>query len=214
VVARDGVEPPTPAFSEINSDYKDFVARVALEQFFFTHRKAPVPPVGINPDVPHKLEEVINKSLEKDCRLRYQHASEIRTDLQRLKRDTESTRIVAWQHSPGKTLKRYKLWVVLPACIVGIGLVVAASWYLRSGTGARIDSIAVLPFTNVGGDASKDYISDGVTESLIASLTHVPELKVKSRSSVFRYKGKDVVSDSCHLLLRDLTQHVPDRCNE
>ena len=46
--------------------------------------RPPVPPVRINPDVPHKLEEVINKALEKDCRLRYQHASEIRADLQRL----------------------------------------------------------------------------------------------------------------------------------
>ncbi len=50
----------------------------------------------------------------------------------------------------------------------------------------------MLPFTNVGGDANADYLSDGITESLIASLTHVPELKVKSRNSVFRYKGKDV----------------------
>jgi TolB-like protein len=56
----------------------------------------------------------------------------------------------------------------------------------------KIDSIAVLPFTNVGGDASTDYLSDGITESLIASLTHVPELKVKSRHSVFRYKGKEI----------------------
>jgi TolB-like protein/DNA-binding winged helix-turn-helix (wHTH) protein/tetratricopeptide (TPR) repeat protein len=53
-------------------------------------------------------------------------------------------------------------------------------------------SIAVLPFTNVSGDVNSDYLSDGITESLIASLTHVPELKVKSRNSVFRYKGKDV----------------------
>src|SRR5205085_9421799 len=49
-----------------------------------------------------------------------------------------------------------------------------------------------LPFTNVGGDANADYLSDGITESLIASLAHVPQLKVKSRNSVFRYKGKDV----------------------
>src|SRR5262249_34630174 len=63
---------------------------------------------------------------------------------------------------------------------------------LRSSRRAQIDSIAVLPFTNVGGDASTEYLSDGLTESLIASLAHVPELKVKSRSSVFRYKGKDV----------------------
>ena len=54
------------------------------------------------------------------------------------------------------------------------------------------DSIAVLPFTNGGGDANTDYLSDGITESLTGNLAHVPQLKVKSRSSVFRYKGKDV----------------------
>src|SRR5947209_2682409 len=57
--------------------------------------RPPVPPVRINPDVPHKLEEVINKAVEKDSRLRYQHASDIRTDLQRLKRDTESGKTVS-----------------------------------------------------------------------------------------------------------------------
>jgi TolB-like protein/DNA-binding winged helix-turn-helix (wHTH) protein len=54
------------------------------------------------------------------------------------------------------------------------------------------DSVAVLPFTNGSGDANTDYLSEGFTESLIGNLAHVPELKVKSRSSVFRYKGKDV----------------------
>ena len=51
--------------------------------------RAPVPPVRLNPDLPADLERIINKCLEKDRNLRYQHASEIRTDLQRLKRDTE-----------------------------------------------------------------------------------------------------------------------------
>jgi TolB-like protein len=63
---------------------------------------------------------------------------------------------------------------------------------LRSGKTSEIDSIAVLPFTNGGGDASTDYLSDGITESLIGNLAHVPELKVKSRNTAFRYKGKDV----------------------
>jgi hypothetical protein len=130
--------------------------------------------------------------LEKDRNLRYQHASEIRTDLQRLKRDTESTKIVATPASPDKTPKRGRLWVVLAACITAIGLAAVGAWYLRSGRTAQIDSIAVLPFTNGGGDANTDYLSDGITESLIANLTHVPKLKVKSRNSVFRYKGKDV----------------------
>src|SRR5262249_3185835 len=78
------------------------------------------------------------------------------------------------------------------ALVFAIAIAAVATFYLRSSRRAQIDSIAVLPFTNVGGDASTEYLSDGLTESLIASLAHVPELKVKSRSSVFRYKGKDV----------------------
>ena len=152
----------------------------------------PTSAVRLNPDLPPKLEEIINKTLEKDRNLRYQHASEIRTDLQRLKRDTESTRIAAPQAPPDKTLKRRKLWVVLAACIIAIGFAAGGAWYLRPSRASQIDSIAVLPFNNVSGDANADYLSDGITESLIASLTHVPELKVKSRNSVFRYKGKDV----------------------
>jgi eukaryotic-like serine/threonine-protein kinase len=154
--------------------------------------RPPVSPVRLNPDLLPKLEEIINKALEKDRNLRYQHASEIRADLQRLKRDTESARITGTAASSEKTLKRGKLVASLATCIVAIGLIGGGVWYLRSGRKAQIDSIAVLPFTNGGGDANTDYLSDGMTESLIASLTHVPELKVKSRNSVFRYKGKDV----------------------
>jgi len=151
----------------------------------------PVPPVRLNPDLPADLERLINKCLEKDRNLRYQHASDIRTDLQRLKRGTESAKIVATQASPDQTLKRRKLWVVLIACIVAIAAAVG-TWYLRSGRASQIDSIAVLPFTNVGGDANTDYLSDGIAESLTDSLIHVPQLKVKSRRSAFQFKGKDV----------------------
>jgi serine/threonine protein kinase/tetratricopeptide (TPR) repeat protein len=154
--------------------------------------RTPVAPVRLNPDVPAELERIISKALEKDRNLRYQHASEMRTDLQRLKRDTESTKIVAIQASPEKTFKRRKLWVVLAACIAVIGLAAVGAWYLRSGRAAQIDSIAVLPFTNGGEDATTDYLSDGITESLTDSLTHVPQLKVKSRHSAFQFKGKDV----------------------
>jgi serine/threonine protein kinase/tetratricopeptide (TPR) repeat protein len=152
----------------------------------------PTSAVRLNPDLPVELERIINKCLEKDRNLRYQHASDIRTDLQRLKRDTESARIADTQAPPDKTLKRRKVWVVLAACIAAIGLAAVGAWYLRPGRAPQIDSIAVLPFINVSGDANADYLSDGITESLIANLTHVPELKVKSRNSVFRYKGKDV----------------------
>jgi serine/threonine protein kinase/Tfp pilus assembly protein PilF len=154
--------------------------------------RSPVRAIQINPEVLPKLEEVINKCLEKDRSLRYQHASDIRADLQRLKRDTESTKAVATQAPPHRTLDRIKLRVLLAAGVALIGLAAVGAWYLRSGRAAQIDSIAVLPFTNRGGDANSEFLSDGITESLIGSLAHVPELKVKSRQSVFRYKEKDV----------------------
>jgi TolB-like protein len=71
--------------------------------------------------------------------------------------------------------------------LLGVGY-----WYYRGHRRSQIDSIAVLPFANVDGDPNSDYLTDGITESLIANLAHVPDLKVKSRNSVFRYKGKDV----------------------
>ena len=154
--------------------------------------RAPVPAVRLNPDLPPKLEDIINKCLEKDRNLRYQHASEMRTDLQRLKRDTESTKVIAGQPSSKNTLKRHKPWVVLAACIAAIALAGVGSWYLRSRRTAEIDSVAVLPFSNGSGDANAEYLSDGIAESLTDSLIHVPQLKVKSRRSAFQFKGKDV----------------------
>ena len=154
--------------------------------------KAPAPPLRLNPELPPKLEDVVTKCLEKDRDLRYQHASDVRTDLQRLKRDSESGRTVAIPVSPEKTRRLGNLWVILAACIAAIGLVVAGVRYLGSSRTPQIDSVAVLPFTNVTGDANTEYLSDGITESLIGNLAHVPDLKVKSRNSVFHYKGKDV----------------------
>jgi len=154
--------------------------------------RAPAPALRLNPDTPPKLEDIVNRALEKDKNLRFQHAADMRAELQRLKRDTESTGAVAISALPEKSLKRRRLWVILASCFAAIGVAAPGVWYLRSGRTAQMDSIAVLPFTNGGGDANTDYLSDGITESLIGSLAHVPELKVKSRNSVFHYKGKDI----------------------
>jgi serine/threonine protein kinase/tetratricopeptide (TPR) repeat protein len=86
--------------------------------------------------------------------------------------------------------KRHYL-VLAAAAVVLVGAAIIASLW-RSHSGAQIGSIAIVPFDTVGGNADIDFISDGITESLIGSLAHVPDLKVKSRNSVFRYKGKEV----------------------
>jgi TolB-like protein/DNA-binding winged helix-turn-helix (wHTH) protein len=82
----------------------------------------------------------------------------------------------------------WKMTGLLVSAVFALGLLSLALF----GRHPDADSIAVLPFTNSGGDTNSDYLSDGITESLIGNLTHVPQLRVKSRSSVFRYKGKDV----------------------
>jgi TolB-like protein/DNA-binding winged helix-turn-helix (wHTH) protein/Flp pilus assembly protein TadD len=89
-------------------------------------------------------------------------------------------------------LKRRKLGMGLAAGIAAIVLAAGGTWYLRSQRATQIDAIAVLPFTNGGGDANTEYLSDGITESLIDNLARVPQLKVKSRNTVFHYKGKDI----------------------
>ena len=80
----------------------------------------------------------------------------------------------------------------LAAAVIATVLLVSGYFaYRYFSTARQIDSIAVMPFVNEGGNADVDYLSDGMTETLISSLTKLPNLNVKSRSSVFRYKGKD-----------------------
>ena len=91
--------------------------------------RAPVAPVRLNPDVPRKLEEVITKALEEDRRLRYQSAAEIRTDLQRLKRDSDTGRVGAatTQVESKRTTKFSRWWMILDAAMLVFGLGVG-SW--------------------------------------------------------------------------------------
>jgi TolB-like protein/tetratricopeptide (TPR) repeat protein/class 3 adenylate cyclase len=89
--------------------------------------------------------------------------------------------------------RRKKLYWVSAVVVLFLAMAAVGIWYWRTGSGtSQIESIAVIPFASVDGNADADYLSDGLTESLIASLARVPQLKVKSRNSVFRYKGKEV----------------------
>ncbi len=195
--------------------------------------RTPVAVVRLNHDAPPKLEDIINKALEKDRNLRYQHASEMRADLQRLKRDTETGRFAAASsgavavapegkspvvqppspasvYSPAlapspssgavKVAEASVVWpgrfwkIVAPVLLVGLFIAIAAGiWFWRSKTGtAQIDSIAVLPLVNTSGDPNNDYLSDGISEGVMHSLSQLPQLRVMARTSSFHYRGADI----------------------
>lgn len=104
--------------------------------------------------------------------------------------DTTASR--SWSFSgPGRVISFVQFLAVAGTGIAALGLTLGG-WRLRSSRTTKIDSIAVLPFVNAAGDANSDYLSDGITESLIRDLVYVPNLKVKSRTSVFEYKGTNV----------------------
>ena len=97
--------------------------------------RAPVPPVRLNPSLPAEIERIIDKCLEKDRRLRYQHASEIRTDLQRLKRDKDSGQPTARPALAPLTAVARHCKVIAPAAAAAAALIAAGYFYLHWGGG-------------------------------------------------------------------------------
>ena len=158
----------------------------------------PAPPARLNPAISVQLEQIIAKTLEKDRELRYRSASDLRADLQRLIRDTDSARAMPFSTAEVSRQKLRRLWPHLlwtGALVLALILFVLNVGGLRSrvfgGAGSsRIESIAVLPFANLSNDPKTEYLSDGLTESLINSLSQLPNLAVMSRNTVFRYKGQ------------------------
>jgi eukaryotic-like serine/threonine-protein kinase len=151
----------------------------------------PTSAVRLNPDLPAELERIIDKTLEKDRDVRYQHASEIKADLKRLKRETESATMVSSGAAMPRWSRRSMLIAVI-AFVCVIAIIVVAAFYFGSSNRTRINSVAVLPFANVSADPSMEYLSDGITEGVIDRLSGLPNVKVISRTSAFRYKQREI----------------------
>jgi tetratricopeptide (TPR) repeat protein len=144
--------------------------------------RPPVPPVRINPEVPPKLEEIITKSLEKDRDLRYQHASDIRTDLQRLKRDTDSASVIM-SAKAGTTTGTRKRWnLLVPAAVAIVALVAAGYFYFhRPPKLTGKDTIVLADFANSTGDGVFD---DTLKDALGVALRQSPFLDIASDEKV------------------------------
>jgi tetratricopeptide (TPR) repeat protein len=153
--------------------------------------RAPTAPVRLNPDLPDELARIITKALEKDREMRYQSASELRTDLKRLKRDTDSGRAVAAAvesaaGAPSALLPGW--WRKLAIALAGAAIIVAAIigyWLFRPprAPGAR-KALAVVAIENLTEDRSLEWLDRGVAELLTTNLAQAKSLDVISTERV------------------------------
>ncbi len=164
---------------------------------------APVSPVRLNPDLPPKLEEVVNKALEKDRKLRYQTASDLLADLKRLKRDSESGRTAVHTAPPAATARAWRSasgrWIVIGVIAFGLALVGSVLFYEHSLAPRRpaavtsapgqpaTRTLAVLPFRDLAGATANESWGIGMADAIISRLAPLQNLAVRPTSSVLKY---------------------------
>jgi serine/threonine-protein kinase len=156
--------------------------------------KDPQPLARYAANVPSELERILRKCIVKDREQRYQSARELFIDLRNLEADVGSATVATdgiLSHArPG--LVRFAL---ASLAVVIFALLSYALYLLATSNKPKhkeIESVAVLPFTNANADPRIEYLSEGITDSIINSLSELPNLKVIARSSVFRYKERAV----------------------
>ena len=165
--------------------------------------RQPVSPLRINPDLPPDLERIVNKALEKDRELRYQHASDMRSDLKRLRRESESGFSKRVDYQPG-TQRNRKVIIASVAAILMILIAVIVGLRYRSGSlpaanatppvttaEPKLRTLAVLPFRDLSGQADQVW-GIGVADAIIGRLATLQNLAVRPTNSVLKYaKGVD-----------------------
>ena len=171
------------------------------------------------PPIPPELQRIIRKALSKDREKRYHTIKDLAVDLESLRLElqlsaehqrltssaslsrqavvetaqTTRSTVTNTAADPSATSSRSSIkWVLAGVGALILAIAVAGYLYSRRTNGPTIDSIAVLPFVNVGVDPNTEYLSDGITESIIDSISQLPNLAVIARSSVFRYKGREI----------------------
>ena len=179
--------------------------------------RAPVAVVRLNHDLPPKLEDIINRALEKDRELRYQHASDMRSELQRLKRDTDTGRIASpvpagseeSRHEAGSSSSRhsavsaanasgvavqprpYARIAALVACLSVVALAVFFWLSKRQNTpaasSANPTTIAVLPFQNMGADKDTDFLRLALPDEIATALSYVHSLSIRPFATTSKY---------------------------
>jgi serine/threonine-protein kinase len=195
---------------EMLGGYPPFAGATTADVIAAILNKEPPPLASVVPVLPAELNSIVTKALHKDREGRYQRGAELLTDLRRLKQRLELEAELG--HSRAITLLLRKIETVTTRARLSLAHLVTKISHPRqrlvlalavlvitvtgiiyfATTGQMIDSVAILPFVNLSADPNMEYLSDGITESLISNLSQLPSLKVMSRNSVFHYKGREI----------------------
>src|SRR6266404_906693 len=158
----------------------------------------PTSPVRLNPDMPAELERIITKCLEKDRNLRYQHASDLRTDLQRMKRDTESGKWTAAIEPARVSRKKLLSWIAGAVAVVAIIALAIFLWQSKRPAApgvvesASSSAIAVLPFQNIGSDKAADFLQLALPDEIANALSYVPSFSIRPFATTSKYSGPNI----------------------
>jgi TolB-like protein len=190
---------------EMSTGKKPFSGKNSLMTLDAVLHDKPVPPGELNPKVPVELEGIIGKAMEKDRKERYQSATQMKADLQQLKREHESGQVKSGLHSgrlrvaskafgrPGHS--RWLFWLMLgmAALLVTVISAVAAYWFKHRSTASleQQNAIAVLPLQNVNGDVAVDYLRFALADELTSVLTYSRSLEVRPSSATRKYAGQE-----------------------
>jgi serine/threonine protein kinase/tetratricopeptide (TPR) repeat protein len=201
---------------EMLTGKRPFAAKSAQEEVSGLLTREPQPLERYLADAPPGLQHIVRKCLEKDLERRYQSMQDVLTDLKLARQEVdvkeEWPSRVGWigvnsQAKPGsrrwesKLTFRNTLFVLLGLALASSVLYKIVFRETNNTPPPTIKSLAVLPLVNLSGDVHQDYFADGMTEALISELGQISSLRVISRQSVMRYKGKD---NSLAQIARDL----------
>src|ERR1700727_2621429 len=190
---------------EMSTGKKPFTGKNSLMTLDAVLHEKPVPPGELNPKVPVELEGIIGKAMEKDRKDRYQSATQMKADLQQLKRESESGQVRSGLHTArlrvasktfGRPGSRWQFWLLVGslAMLATVLAAVGAYWlkHREVSSAQQRNAIAVLPLQNMNGDVSVDYLRFALADELTSVLSYSRSLEVRPSSVTRRYVEFDL----------------------